>query len=248
LSYTVAIQLQARSTASILQALADGDGKGGDKDDKNATAAANVTETECAAEGEFCECENDILFGKETKNHTLNRTKEFSQAPPKDDGNQTGLMCESSSFGGDPLPGVKKNCFCSAAAKKNETHEIDLDFVHEEYEWGQIKLIGNNDNRTVMINTTERNITAAISTHLNLDNIDKKVKRPAGNCRGKRAKFAFVQDNGNQPQRWKKETHPKVSGGFRLIDETNYCLWANAPQDFKRNKASAFVTAIPTQR
>ena len=96
-----------------------------------------------------------------------------------------------------------------------------------------------------MINTTERNITASLSTHLDLTNLKAK-KRPAGNGRDKKAKFAFVQDNGNATQRWKKETHPKVQGGFRLIDETGYCLWANAPQDFKRNKNSAFITAIPS--
>lgn len=96
-----------------------------------------------------------------------------------------------------------------------------------------------------MINTTERNITATLSTHLSLSNLKAK-KRPQGNGRGKRAKFAFVQDNGEDKQRWKKETSPRVSGAFRLIDETGYCLWANAPEDFKRNKNSAFVTAIPT--
>ena len=45
-------------------------------------------------------------------------------------------------------------------------------------------------------------------------------------------------------QRWKKETHPKVSGAFRLIDETGYCLFANNPKDFKRHKSSAYVTAL----
>lgn len=157
-------------------------------------------------------------------------------------------MCSNDVFG-DPLPGTKKNCFCSAGtANKTNTTEHDMDWVTEEYTWGQIKLIGNNDGRTVMINTTERNITATLSTHLDVANPTKKVKRPAGNCRGKRSKFAFVQDNGDAKQMWKKETHPKVQGAFRLVDETNYCLWASQPQDFKRNKNSAFVTAIPGQK
>jgi hypothetical protein len=98
-----------------------------------------------------------------------------------------------------------------------------------------------------MINTTERNITATISSHLNLNNLKTK-KRPAGNGRNKKQKFAFVQDNGDAKQKWKKETHPSVPGAFRLVDETNYCLWANNPQDFKRHKSSAFVTTIPGQK
>jgi len=62
--------------------------------------------------------------------------------------------------------------------------EMDIDDVWEEVTWGQIKLIGNNDGRTVMINTTERNITATISTHLSLG-ASKTAKRPAGNMRNK---------------------------------------------------------------
>merc|ERR1711937_630079 len=47
---------------------------------------------------------------------------------------------------------------------------------------------------------------------------------------------------------WKKETHSKVPGAFRLVDETNYCLWVNDPKEMKRNKNSAYVTAVPNKR
>lgn len=130
LSYTVAIQLQARSTTSILQALADGEGDGAGKGGKGGKAAAEAgnstsnatTETECAAEGEFCECDNDIIFGFETKNHTLNRTKDFISKAPKDDGNTTGLMCSADVFGelSGGGNGTNHSCFCSAG-KKNST-------------------------------------------------------------------------------------------------------------------------------
>jgi len=197
-------------------------------------------------EGEFCECEGDILFGAETKGHKLNHKKNISMKNPN---GADGLMCTVEVFGEDPVPGVVKACFCTNAnvTKKNGTADHDPDMVVEPVTFAQIKLIGNNDGRTVMINTTERNITATISSHLNLNNLKAK-KRPAGNGRNKRQKFAFVQDNGDAKQKWKKETHPSVPGAFRLVDETNYCLWANNPQDFKRHKSSAFVTTIPGQK
>jgi hypothetical protein len=62
--------------------------------------------------------------------------------------------------------------------------------------------------------------------------------------RNKRQNFAFVQDNGDAKQMWKKETHARAPGAFRLIDETGYCLWANSPQDFKRGKSSSFVVSL----
>ena len=239
-SSTSAINLQAKSTTSILQALADGDDKG--KDDGNSTEAANVTLTECAAEGEFCECDGDIIYGALGKDHKLNKKKANAtmHAPEGADG----LQCSNEVFG-DPVPGILKGCFCSDqnVTKKNATKEVDVDNVAEEIVWGQIKLIGNNDGRTVMINTTERNITATISSHLSLG-ASKTAKRPAGNKRNNRQKYAFVQDNGSEKQRWKKETHKRAPGAFRLIDETGNCLWANAPKDFKRNKNSAYVVSV----
>jgi hypothetical protein len=100
LTVTEAIQLQARSVESLLASLYDGDGdaKGkGEKDDGNKTAPEKPTEIECAAEGEFCECENEIFFGVETKKHKLNRTEEFASAMPKD--GEYGLMCSLDTFG-----------------------------------------------------------------------------------------------------------------------------------------------------
>ena len=187
-----------------------------------------------------------MFFGRETKDHTLNRTAEFLSKTPKD--GEFGLWCTAEPFGGDPLPGVVKSCFCSTnTTKKNATALFDSENVAEEYTWGQIKLIGNQDGRTVMINTTERNITATLSVHLNLNNLKGK-KRPQGNNRDKKSKMAFVQDNGDAKQMWKKETHPKVPGAFRLVDEGGYCLWVNAPKEMKRSKPSSYVTAVPDKK
>ena len=47
-------------------------------------------------------------------------------------------------------------------------------------EFAQIKLLGNNDGRTVMISTTEKEINATLSTHINLKN-PNSPKRPRGN-------------------------------------------------------------------
>lgn len=167
--------------------LADGDdkGKGGkdDKDDDNSTEA--VTMKECAAEGEFCECDGDMIFGAFTKKHELNKKKAngTKHAPE----GESGLMCTAENFG-DPLPDTKapKGCWCTNqnVTKTNGTNMTDPDNGLEEVVWGQIKLIGNNDGRTVMINTTERNITATISSHLSLG-ASKTAKRPAGNMRNK---------------------------------------------------------------
>ena len=61
--------------------------------------------------------------------------------------------------------------------------------------YAQIKLIGNNDGRTAFIPTTvEPYIKASISTHRDLNN-HNAYKRPKGNKRFQRQKFAFVQDN-----------------------------------------------------
>jgi len=246
LSTTLAMQLNARSTTSILQTLVDGDKDGKDKKDDEDGNSTAVKMEECAAEGEFCECEGDIIFGAMTKDHKLNSKKPngTKHAPE----GETGLNCSADTFG-DPFANASvkapKGCFCTDqnVTKKNKTHPHDVDDFAEEIIWGQIKLIGNNDGRTVMINTTERNITATLSTHLSLGET-KTAKRPKGNMRNKKQKFAFVQDNGDEKQRWKKETHPKVPGAFRLVDETGSCLWANNPQDFKRHKKSAYVVSV----
>lgn len=63
----------------------------------------------------------------------------------------------------------------------NKTLEVDPENSAEEDKWGQIKLIGNNDGRTVGINTTEKNITSTISTHITIGG--KAKKRPQGNKR-----------------------------------------------------------------
>jgi hypothetical protein len=96
-------------------------------------------------------------------------------------------------------------------------------------EFAQIKLLGNNDGRTVGISTTETNITSTLSTHLNMNN-HNSPKRPKGNKRIRGAKFAFVQDNGDDKQKWKKQRHPsQPADTFRLVDKTNHCLVANDP-------------------
>jgi hypothetical protein len=197
----------------------------------------------CAAENEFCECEGNITFGKATKDDKLNKTMaNITKSHPKD---VKGLMCSAEVFGSDPLPGVVKSCFCATtnATKNGTLAETDDENSADEVVWSQIKLIGNNDGRTTMVNTTERNITATLSTHISLSN-QKATKRPKGNKRNKNQNFLFVQDNGEDKQRWKKETHPSVSGAFRLIDETGYCLWANNPSDFKRSKKSAHLVSV----
>jgi len=166
----------------------------------------------------------------------------ITKSHPKD---VKGLMCSAEVFGSDPLPGVVKSCFCATtnATKNGTLAETDDENSADEVVWSQIKLIGNNDGRTTMVNTTERNITATLSTHISLSN-QKATKRPKGNKRNKNQNFLFVQDNGEDKQRWKKETHPSVSGAFRLIDETGYCLWANNPSDFKRSKKSAHLVSV----
>jgi hypothetical protein len=47
-------------------------------------------------------------------------------------------------------------------------------------EFAQIKLLGNNDGRTIMISTTEKEINATLSTHINMKN-PNSPKRPRGN-------------------------------------------------------------------
>merc|ERR1711937_763808 len=193
LSTTLGMQLNAKSTLSILQTLADGDKDKDKKDDDD----GNSTETkmeECAAEGEFCECDGDIIYGAMTKDHKLN-SKTPNGTKHAQEG-EAGLNCSADNFG-DPFANsstkAPKGCFCTDqnVTKKNKTHEHDIDDLFEEQTWGQIKLVGNNDGRTVMINTTERNITATLSTHLSLGE-KKTAKRPAGNKRNGKQKFAFV--------------------------------------------------------
>jgi len=114
-------------------------------------------------------------------------------------------------------------------------------------EFGQIKLIGNNDGRTAFIPTTdEPYIKASISTHRDLNNHNAQ-KRPNGNKRFNKQKFAFIQDNDwiGYEQKWKMERHKTQANNiWRLVDTTGHCLTANAPQDFKRNKISSYVTAV----
>jgi len=96
-------------------------------------------------------------------------------------------------------------------------------------EFAQIKLLGNNDGRTIGISTTETNITSTISTHLIMSK-PNSPKRPKGNKRRNGAKYAFVQDNGDVKQKWKKQRHPsQPADTFRLVDQTNHCLVANDP-------------------
>ena len=96
-------------------------------------------------------------------------------------------------------------------------------------EFAQVKLLGNNDGRTIGISTTETNITSTLSTHLNMNN-HNSPKRPRGNKRRRMAKFAFVQDNGDDKQKWKKQFHrSQPADTFRLVDKTNHCLVANDP-------------------
>jgi len=72
-------------------------------------------------------------------------------------------------------------------------------------------------------------------------------KRPKGNKRFQKQKFAFVQDNDwiGYEQKWMLERHKtQVKTIWRLVDTTGHCLAANNPQDFKRNKISTYVTSV----
>lgn len=107
--------------------------------------------------------------------------------------------------------------------------------------------MGNNDGRTAFIPTTaEPYIKASISTHRDINNLNA-YKRPKGNKRYKKQKFAFVQDNDwiGYEQKWMLERHPKQDKKiWKLVDTTGHCLTANNPQDFKRNKISSYVTSV----
>lgn len=114
--------------------------------------------------------------------------------------------------------------------------------------YAQIRLIGNNDGRTAFIPTTEEPyIKASISTHRDINNQFKEYKRPKGNKRFQKQKFAFVQDNDwvGYEQKWMMERHKTQDKSiWRLVDTTGHCLTANNPQDFKRNKISSYVTSV----
>ena len=125
-----------------------------------------------------------------------------------------------------------------------ETESADLG---DAWKYAQIKLVGNNDGRTAFIPTTaEPYIKASISTHRDINNLNA-YKRPKGNKRYKKQKFAFVQDNDwiGYEQKWMLERHPKQDKKiWKLVDTTGHCLTANNPQDFKRNKISSYVTSV----
>lgn len=125
--------------------------------------------------------------------------------------------------------------------------EMESADMGDEYKYAQIKLIGNNDGRTAFIPTTvEPYIKASISTHRDINN-HNAYKRPKGNKRFKKQKYAFVQDNDwvGYEQKWMLERHKtQAHSVWRLIDTTGHCLTANNPQDFKRNKISSYVTSV----
>lgn len=131
----------------------------------------------------------------------------------------------------------------SNASNATEPLEVETSAA-DPVEWSQVKLLGNNDGRTAFISTTEQLINATLSTHMDIKDL-RAVKRPRGNKRNKNAKFALVKDNGNDTQQWKLERHPsQPQNTWRLVDKTGACLNANDPQDFRRNKNSAYVVSV----
>ena len=119
----------------------------------------------------------------------------------------------------------------SAPMVETETNtEVESADLGEAY--AQIRLIGNNDGRTAFIPTTEEPyIKASISTYKDLQT--KHVeKRPKGNKRYKKQKYAFVQDNDwiGYEQKWMLERHKTQDKKiWRLVDTTGHCLTANNP-------------------
>jgi len=136
----------------------------------------------------------------------------------------------------------------AAPMVETETNvEYESADMGDAFKFAQIKIIGNNDGRTAFIPTTvEPYIKASISTHRDLNN-HNAYKRPKGNKRYQKQKFAFVQDNDwiGYEQKWMLERHKTQDKKvWRLVDTTNHCLVANNPQDFMRNKISSYVTSV----
>jgi hypothetical protein len=73
------------------------------------------------------------------------------------------------------------------------------------------------------------------------------AKRPTGNKRFDKERFAFVQDNDwvGEEQKFKLQRHKtQPNNVWRLVDTTGHCLAAKNPQDFKRNKLSSYVSSV----
>ena len=82
-------------------------------------------------EGDFCDCEGDILYGAlKKRDHALNHKKNISMKNPN---GADGLYCTNEVFGEDPVPGVVKGCFCTNAnvSHKHNATEHDPDMVTE---------------------------------------------------------------------------------------------------------------------
>ena len=66
----------------------------------------------CAQERQYCQCNGDVFYGKndassleELKNDKYNIQENIN----------CGVECTNNVFGGDPLPGASKQCFCATS-------------------------------------------------------------------------------------------------------------------------------------
>lgn len=171
-------------------------------------------------------------------------------------GNNDGRTIMTSTADYEKCAGENEDCTCSDNGPRTIKYGAKGSYTYNEADDSGVTVCSNAlpggdpiggvaKNCFCLVNS---DITATISTHLNLKK-HSSPKRPRGNKRRNGAKFAFVQDNGDDKQKWKKQRHPsQPADTFRLIDQTNHCLVANNPNDFKRTKSSAYVVSKYRQK
>ena len=69
----------------------------------------------CADENAYCKCDGMVYYGNTGTLQQLKNTKYVSKEITD------GIECSNELFGGDPLPGVSKNCLCLPS---NSAHKL----------------------------------------------------------------------------------------------------------------------------